>query len=1212
MLPKWSRVWALLCLVLCLNLVAAGPLGPYRRQDASPTTAEAPKTTQEGDGVQTTTTDRTEDSDISTTATSVKGSSTTKATTTGASSSSPTATAIPSAINGNDSGNSGASNGSPIAEGDLPLEPRLTPGWGVAGAILLISGVVYALIGIKNPWLHTFFSTAYLASLCVSVLIIYVMMPPVTDAIQGAYVVAVICSGLILGGAATVFKELTEGLGCLLGGFCFSMWLLTLKDGGLLPSTTGKVIFISIFTVVGFALYFSRYTRPYALIGLMSFAGATVTVLGIDCFSKAGLKEFWAYIWNLNDKLFPLSATTYPVTKGIRVEIAVIVVFTILGIISQLKLWRVVQQHRAKRAEERAEIQQMREEEEANVGRQIEADNARERRQWEATYGNHPLPPESESRDSGVGDIDTEKKGRLSQTSVESVDSEDDAIEMAELLVSDDPESAQKANQSSDGLLVANGNQDSKVTIRVAADDGPGDESDAPMPEPDEKAWMAGSESKRSSTTSLRNSQRMSNATGPEVVPLPFKVPKVDEQVDEEDDGDRSSLATFADEDEERSVAFSKRASGMSIGNRFSVGSGVLIRSLSQRSHKPKRSTGEPEPPQPSPKWGESREGLMYERRRSEDAGSIVATVDGMSEDGDNKMDSVKVEEPGWSKEITAELADRKSQDTSSLGDRDIAESGQPGARLENRAQSPEETAATDAKSKKTTTANAIGKTERANESSNPTDTSGINTPSETSKAPKSVSPSVTSSASLTKDRLPGGLSRVAMSYRTNEWAKHLSHAETPEPETLQLNEPRDPQKTSKEKKEVPAPVNVEELQQTPESGIPPTNAARSPSSLSNVPSMAPYNHSSSRLSLLAQSAPSLPIATDQIVDINNQTSPITGQSTKPAPTSHIFRNKNRRQSSDMIQPILEEYGDEHGGIRASPSPEEGFRTSTSDPSSPSGVETGPINRGPIPGVVSYNSPQTLLSKREMYIRNKSQSMLLVSPISEGAQLAPRSASQMTLHTPQQQPLAAAPPPPFAGSQDADDIPLSKRRELMRQNSLLSVQSGNTSMGYVGPGGPAAVPLPPVGPADTLAFNSHQPQRRSMLPPQAQRDAQLANFRQSVAVDLRAGTPVSPLGGANLSNLNLNGRETPLLLSASTTSLGLLGAKNGNHDVQRNIDAQRNMMLSQREQEAQRREVERWEKERNERAFEERMRRGDLMDAHREAMRKLQGGVKDR
>jgi hypothetical protein len=123
------------------------------------------------------------------------------------------------------------------------------------------------------------------------------MDPPVRLGIQGAFVVAAVLCGVTFGVLSMVFPEVTEGLGCLLGGFCMSMWLLVLRPGGLITSSGGRAIFIASFCVAVYALSFSRHTRPYGLIASTSFAGATAVVLGVDCFSRAGLKEFWLYIW---------------------------------------------------------------------------------------------------------------------------------------------------------------------------------------------------------------------------------------------------------------------------------------------------------------------------------------------------------------------------------------------------------------------------------------------------------------------------------------------------------------------------------------------------------------------------------------------------------------------------------------------------------------------------------------------------------------------------------------------------------------------------------------------------------------------------------------------------------------------------------------------------------------------------------------------------
>ena len=130
------------------------------------------------------------------------------------------------------------------------------------------------------------------------ILIVYVINPPISDAKQGAYLSAAVLTGVVFGGGSVIFSDVAEGLGCLLGGFCLSMWFMVLKPGGLINSTAGKAIFISTFTAAGFALYVSHYTRNYGIIGCASFAGATAIVLGIDCFSRAGLKEFWLYIWS--------------------------------------------------------------------------------------------------------------------------------------------------------------------------------------------------------------------------------------------------------------------------------------------------------------------------------------------------------------------------------------------------------------------------------------------------------------------------------------------------------------------------------------------------------------------------------------------------------------------------------------------------------------------------------------------------------------------------------------------------------------------------------------------------------------------------------------------------------------------------------------------------------------------------------------------------
>jgi hypothetical protein len=168
---------------------------------------------------------------------------------------------------------------------------------------------------------------------------------------------------------------------------------------------------------------------------------------------------------------------------------------------------------------------------------------------------------------------------------------------------------------------------------------------------------------------------------------------------------------------------------------------------------------------------------------------------------------------------------------------------------------------------------------------------------------------------------------------------------------------------------------------------------------------------------------------------------------------------------------------------------------------------------------------------------------------------------------------------------DLDDLPLSQRRQILRQSSLDLPQQQQQQQQH--------------------DFDSHQPLRRSSgngtygyVPTEAARQAQLASFRSSVQADLRQGSPrgASPYGPGNRNS------------SSSATKLVYSGWE---ADVRRSVDQRRSFLMSQKEAEAQRREMERLDRERSNQEFEERMRTGELLGAHREAMRRLQGEVRD-
>lgn len=950
----------------------------------------------------------------------------------------------------------------------------------------------------KNKWLHISLSAGYLVSIAITVLIIYVMNPPVSNAVQGAYLVAVVLPGVIIGGCSLIFPDMTEGLGCLLGGFCFSMWLLVMKSGGLIPSTSGKSIFIAAISVAAFALSFSHYTRTYGLIVSISFSGSTAIVLGIDCFSRAGLKEFWIYIWNLNPDLFPLGATTYPVTRGIRVEIAAIFVLFLAGLVSQSKVHKFIQDRRAQRMAEREENARALEEEETNVGRRIEDKNVTEKEQWERIYGDKVQSEDKSTRDSGVGDMESSRRGPAS--SVTSI-TELDGREIK------NPVDSSFTSSKEAGLIVPNyTGHERTVTVRVARDIEPEltqNEGGDPVPLYQSSQGSAASqpiitsaegEIQDSHTNEAahrvdRPFQKLSTkvfdptiTSAPEIVPLPFKVP---ENVLEDD---QSSVATFADEERaiDNKVLRKVSSNGTTLPKRLSV--------MSKRE---------------STRYSRVQ-GISIEDRtrtfvnRDDRASSIAATVDDLSDDEDmvrsvhSSLTGQDLHKPDMKANTNADQANeqdkvssiQKTIKTEEDTSREIIPSTQFEPSSEDTELRPESgmTVATDIldsprsetflnEQASTSTdilyppgsekfaqevvptqqpSTLIGGPEAeraeiivgANAKRSLED--GENETESKSKAESSAMSAVdVKTSTLTKDQLPSQISKVVMSYRTNEWAKHLSHADSPQLEELDISE----DVIEDSKTELVVPVDVEALQQTAHNAQPPP--VRSASRVSfQTPVMTRSNSAQS--------------------NAINSAAISKGSS---------FRGKGGSTRNSSQQSL--------GGISLHKSQLNVSNSNIADliASSP-GRESTPSPRH-LSQIISpqYGSPTTLMGKRDTMIRNRSSyfsaanlSSHTMALISDPHQFAPSQfqssdASQMGSETGSLANHYGNPQSPIF-AEDGDDLPLSHRRELIRQSTQPSIQ-------------------PPTN------FDSHQPKRRSVAVNPIVREQQLATWRASVTYDLQ-------------------------------------------------------------------------------------------------------------
>jgi hypothetical protein len=905
----------------------------------------------------------------------------------------------------------------------LPIEPKITPAIGIAGAIMLGTGAALCLVGVKRAWLHNFLSTAYLTSLAVTVLIIYVMNPAHSDAIQGAYVVAAVVTGLIFGAVSLVFQEVTEGLGCMLGSFCFAMWILVLAPGGIIHSTAGRGILIGVITVVGFALSFSHHTRMYALLGCTSFAGATITILGADCFSRAGLKEFWLYLWSLNDKQFPLETNTYPITRGIRVEIACIVVVFLLGLVSQFKLWKVIKARRAQTEEDRKRAEDDRLEAEAAIGRDIEANNEKERAEWEASYG--------EKRgarvhiDSGVGSsVETFGKDQCSVREREVDPNElSDIIEQHSSRNSNSEEGSNLDERHAFGAI-----PDGVVEIGNRSDRTSFDSSGKLQSQSDEN---------QEDTIGNGDQGKAYVAGAPEVVPLPFRVPTEDQEQDAELEGKTEPTAILDTIAPNHGVA-------------------VPLQKLSLQKLNEQYASDAPE-------------------RHDNQASSVAANADDIA-----NLDDVS---PG-------QQSNRHSVATLSVLDGGLLAPPNRDHDQSKRSSVASELEMTEAVEEDDEEAlhrdpviidqTATPVTARlSKQASNATRSERrLSDATKTSKPAGSSDGHPGSVSEQLVEQLPAKLSKIALTYRTNEWAKHIADADHPE-RGEDLERPSSPgvQVDTNFPEEVAKPVDIEALQQT---------------NFSNDPVLPTHTTSKTSKKSKRKSYQSEPGNVHSRTTSTQSMTPVYSFGRSP---SQLSMNPRDSISASPVKA-------KHGSVRKNAMP------LTNQPLVESPIEDDAEtfqhhnfapNTEPHKNPLASASASNLLDERNNMLQRRPTSTSFNGFRSTPA-LAMMSGAipeSNATRSPEQGGTGFATPSqssPTLPTYEDENMTLSQRRSLMQSQANLQQPTAT----------PTHKPRPSI--YSTLAYDSHQPARQSSTT-SVQQSQRLNQWRQTLEADVQAKQP---------------------------------------------------------------------------------------------------------
>ena len=782
---------------------------------------------------------------------------------------------------------------------------------------------------------------------------------------------------------------------------------------------------------------------------------------------------------DVNSQLFPLNTNTYPMTRGIKVEIAGIVILFMLGIISQLKVWKLVKERREKKAAAQLEREREREEYETHLGKEIEQHNAKARKQWEKVYGDK-TSTKNEPADSGVG---SSGNSYYQSSSVKDHQrSQPNSIEL-----SDVPDSTYAS--SSDLAPKANGKEVfPRVSVRALSDDDI-QEIDAhgnPIQRPpaiqeetvDYANSMTSSDFQRSSVSIKGKSLRPSVGPPPIVLPVPFEGPSSEASGEENIGSAKAEVQT---------KARNNRFSQLSMANRLST-----VASLGDDLEIPH----------------------LDDDHRS----SLAATLDeNLDEDALPKLSPfgtpLKTEFGEDALKVPEVIAETKSERAVNL---DSSDDLKP---MESLPRSKSDTDLREMKlePKPAESTSLIPPVDPAIMQAASASLTSSTRPKEeepkvvehdtaSSKETSANEPSV-AAAALSK-QLPNTLSKIALSYRTNEWAKHLDSAD--EPEDQPESRPTTPGVTVEIRApQAPTAVKSAERQEHVKEAKRPANVARNSSSSSNV-----YRMSKAVPIYASQASSSTSLAK------NNSADTIYNANAIQRNVSQSSMRQATAQFSPQMKPNI-------NGNRSSSMP------LTSQPLVESPVEEAPMAL-PAGAFARMNPSQgTLLGIAEKKRQDRTSSALLNRQSSLQKVGAVNSSDSSFSNENSAQP------------QDDDDIPLSQRKSMMQAQRKSSAPARQQS----------------------AVYDSHQPKRSSTVDTRKQA-ANLALWRDSVRSDMAQKSPGIAEGEEARAHMMMQRQNSQLKLEQQATA-------------------------------AQRRES----------MMDDMMRRGNMLDLHREKMRKMQAAA---
>lgn len=830
-------------------------------------------------------------------------------------------------------------------------------------------------------------------------------------------------------------------------------------------------------------------------------------------------------------------------------ELAGIVVACFVGIISQIKLWKVIRERRKTKLAAKADEEQQREREEEEVGRNLEEANSREMAAWEATYEHRPDKDRTDSgigrEDSAIGKEDIDRSSSASQT--EDIVIEAHGEDGAEKKTANSPgersstwafpnrKGSVSGNQdggevlsSEDGTCevyadtrdvrgTSTPNRMSNMSTAASADFNTVPQSPGgahPLPSPDQAEGVPS------------NQTPGNMSPPPSVTPLPFIVPFPNPNKGEEDE---LSVAASAGSDIDMNE-FSRRFSRLSNFTRLSGLFGGAT----------------------SPETGEECATPAANRSRPVSGAVVVDIPDSsreeltLEEDGyelrtnPNSVDD-QYEIPATPQDFTSavgqELEKNEPQETdnkshrSSLNNR-LSDESEPKEIFSDPLPSPMLTVPESGPENK-----AQGSADSAGKSPEETSTS----PGGLGRSGSETRPTTSRTNSLTAgavEMLPSHASSVTMSYRTNEWAKHLSRADIPSADPIQQPELQEEADDTALREEPVIPVNVVQLQQTALDARPPpvvehhevatatSEDSNPPGPASTVPGTSSEENPQSELPIQSPASTKNLRPSSQNMQSKGYSTPNSLNSIVDGPPAH---NGYRNSSAPLLNNTV------HGSVIQE----------TSEWESSSNKEGSPSKAPP------------LMAVRDSMLRNRMSSSFMTRNSSAPTLLKHQQAfTDASTGANNGIPRAESVAPPD------DDMPLSQRREMIRQQTLNKGESATFSY---------ANSIHSHDYARSGARSALSQSSRQAPNSEIQREANLAAWRESLREEIAI-----------------------------------------EHAPQTTVDNRRADMLMEKRQSIRGKQQETMMAQYRDQALSQAMQRGDMQHLHREAMRKMQAQANKR